>query len=89
MNGGVCRIITHMPLVAGATSLEIDRTEPITRPMPLSVPVHPLEAEPGEDIPKAIAEAQRRYVIETLALKEFEQSPEYLRRQFAMRGLGT
>jgi hypothetical protein len=48
-----------------------------------------LEAELGEDIPKTIVEAQRKYIIETLASKEFEQSPDYLRHQLAMRGMGN
>jgi len=48
-----------------------------------------IESELGEDIARTIVEAQREYVIETLGKVEYKQSPDYLRRQLAMRGLGN
>ena len=48
-----------------------------------------LVSELGEEVGETIVEAQRQYIMETLQQKEFEQSPDYLFRQFAKRGLGN
>jgi len=48
-----------------------------------------LEAELGEELPKTIVEAQRRYVVETLGREEVRQDPSYLTLQLALRGMGN
>ena len=48
-----------------------------------------LEAELGEDIPRTIVESQRQYILETLQDAEVKQDSEYLRHQFALRGMGN
>lgn len=48
-----------------------------------------LEAELGEDLGHHIVEAQRQYVADILHRREVEQSPDYLTRQIALRGMGN
>ncbi len=60
-----------------------------TGPRELDAIMQELVSELGEEIGNTIVEAQRQYIIETLQQKEFKQSPDYLFRQFAKRGLGN
>lgn len=60
-----------------------------TGPREIDAIMHELEAELGEEISKTIVEAQRLYIKETLQQAEFEQSSQYLYRQFAKRGMGN
>lgn len=60
-----------------------------TGPEEMESVLRELEAELGEEVIETIIEAQRQYIIETLEAKEFERSPDYLRRQLARRGLGN
>ncbi|MEW6553027.1 MAG: hypothetical protein AB1384_01910 [Actinomycetota bacterium] len=48
-----------------------------------------LEAELGEELPRTIVEAQRRYVVEVLGQEEVRRDPSYLTRQVALRGMGN
>lgn len=48
-----------------------------------------LETELGEDIPRAIMEAQRRYVRRAFTRAEVENTEDYLFHQLALRGMGN
>lgn len=48
-----------------------------------------LESELGEELPKIIIEAQRRYVVEALGREEIRREPSYLAHQLALRGMGN